>query len=232
MRNDPRRWGWIVLLAMATLALSIVAAGDSTLRGDVAIGRWVQRTPSGVGQPAADTVGTLGSTPSTAAFALIAAIGFILARHREAATIVIAAALLRVFTPVLKWLFDSPRPTPDVLRVSETPASTGFPSGHIIGVTLLGGAIAAVLLRQGRFRRRGWLGVGIASVLVLLTGFGRVYSGAHWPSDVLGGIFWASLLLIGLFRAVEWLGPHRRRLNKRLNPIEQAGRWRRRLPSD
>jgi len=206
MRDDPRRWPWFVLVAMATLALSLVAAGQGTVRGDVAVGRWVQRTPSGIGQPVADTVGTLGSTPWTAAFAFVVAIGFILARRRGAAAIVIAAALLRVVTPLLKWLFDSPRPTPDVLRVSETPATNGFPSGHVIGVTLLCGAIATVLVRHGRSPRRGWLGVGIASVLVFLTGFGRVYNGAHWPSDVLGGILWASLLLTGLFRAVESFG--------------------------
>ncbi len=32
--------------------------------------------------------------------------------------------------------------------------------------------------------------------LILLTGYGRILVGAHWPSDVLGGYLWGGLLLL------------------------------------
>jgi undecaprenyl-diphosphatase len=60
-----------------------------------------------------------------------------------------------------------------------------FPSGH----TQIAFTVAAVLLwafaRSGKLR---WWGAAIILVLASLIGLSRIYVGAHFPSDVLGGI--------------------------------------------
>ena len=33
-------------------------------------------------------------------------------------------------------------------------------------------------------------------VIIAIVGFGRIFVGAHWPSDVLGGYLYGSLFLI------------------------------------
>jgi undecaprenyl-diphosphatase len=52
--------------------------------------------------------------------------------------------------------------------------------------------VAAVLMLclgnrflRGRLRAAGWV---VAGLIAILTGLGRIDSGAHWPSDVLAGL--------------------------------------------
>lgn len=71
-----------------------------------------------------------------------------------------------------------------------------FPSGH--AGTALVTYVSAVLVAQNVFplsaqRIRTRMAV-VAALIIVGTGFGRVYLGVHWPTDVLGGymlaLFW------------------------------------------
>jgi membrane-associated phospholipid phosphatase len=78
-----------------------------------------------------------------------------------------------------------------------------FASGHTIGATLLYGQIALFLVPVIKSRRaRAWL-FSAATFVVALVGFSRIALGAHYLTDVLGGIFfgmmWLTLCLF-LFR--------------------------------
>lgn len=123
-------------------------------------------------------------------------------RQLGVAGLILAATLIRGVNSLLKAVTASPRPTGDLVHVSERAATQGFPSGHVMSATLFYGAIiylAQTRIRPGPARR---LVQTLAVLMMLATGFGRIYAGAHWPSDVLGGYLWGTCLLL-LLLAVD-----------------------------
>jgi membrane-associated phospholipid phosphatase len=82
-----------------------------------------------------------------------------------------------------------------------------FASGHSIGATLLYGQLALLLVPMLKDRHGRGLTIGLAALLILLVGFSRIALGAHYLSDVLGGIVLGILWLILCFwisKSVRW----------------------------
>ena len=82
----------------------------------------------------------------------------------------------------LKDLFHTPRPTAGQVRFVVVPpdGSYAFPSGHTQNAAVLWSYLA------GHYRKKPLV---VAAVVVIpLVGLGRIYRGAHWPVDVLGGM--------------------------------------------
>ena len=63
-----------------------------------------------------------------------------------------------------------------------------FASGHTIGATLLYGQLALFVLPALKSRQWRRVTIIFTALLILLVGFSRIALGAHYLSDVLGGI--------------------------------------------
>ena len=74
-----------------------------------------------------------------------------------------------------------------------------FPSGHSTVNVVLYGFLAFLIAREFRPALRVSVALG-AATLIFLIAFSRLYLGAHWLSDVLGGLAFGSawLALLGL----------------------------------
>lgn len=110
-------------------------------------------------------------------------------------------------------LVDRPRPSPEMVRVATELPTGSFPSGHVLNLTAIFGFLiylALVLLADVRWRA---LLVALLSVPILTIGVARVYDGAHWPSDVLGGYLIGGIWLGLTVQFYRWarakLSPHR-----------------------
>ena len=81
----------------------------------------------------------------------------------------------------LKDLFHTARPTADQVRFIAVPpdGSYAFPSGHTQTAAVLWSYLA------GHYRKKAL--VVAAAITIPLVGLARIYRGAHWPVDVLGG---------------------------------------------
>jgi membrane-associated phospholipid phosphatase len=93
-------------------------------------------------------------------------------------------------------LVNRPRPTAaEILRVTEHPGSTSFPSGHLIFITI---SASVLMLCLGYRYLPGWarpIGWAVVAGIVLAAGLDRIYGGAHWPTDVLAGFLIATAWL-------------------------------------
>ncbi|GAA2095874.1 bifunctional phosphatase PAP2/diacylglycerol kinase family protein [Streptomyces albiaxialis] len=97
---------------------------------------------------------------------------------------------------------------PLVRRLHRQPFTSSFPSGH--------SASAAAFAAGVALESRGW-GLAVAP-LAASVAFSRVYTGVHYPSDVLAGM----TLGVGAAFAVRGLAPSRSQLPAPARPVAEA----------
>lgn len=193
-------WLWFTLLA------TVLAKG-----GPLGFDRSVHETMASLRNPLADrlmaALASLGDPP-TLGIAALSALVFLAWRRRwiAAAHWIAALAFGLVLTAVLGAAIDMPRPP-------HAPADFGFPSVAVTMTTITFGFFAVLIARELPGRRRVWPYL-LAGVVTTLLGFARLYLGAHWISELLGGtlfgIVWLLVLGIAYRRHVArsfWMRP-------------------------
>lgn len=188
---------WLIGLA-GFVVLCFFASAHNTFAGDISLTRRLQDIDSAVFARALDWTEDTTDFPLVAAvYALVATTLFLLAGWRSA--LLIAAALLaRAMNSGLKEIIERPRPSSDMIDVTDQPSTFSFPSGHTGGSVVLYGLIfyfATGYIPNARLRI---FVQAICLWIIVVTAVERVYSGHHWPSDVLGGVLYGILILSAL----------------------------------
>ena len=189
-------WGGLFMLGAGGLiaVMEDLLTGDPLVRADVAIHRFLQSLRTEPADAVMVTITALGDGIVIAA-AAAALIGTLLWQRAwrlalAAGTTIAATAVL---VPIMKLLLHKPRPI-TIYRGAE---AFSFPSGHTAMTAVVFGIAAVLAARRLSFGMR--LAVfGLYALWVGLVGFSRIYLAAHWPSDVLGGLF-MGLALVAAF---------------------------------
>jgi undecaprenyl-diphosphatase len=105
---------------------------------------------------------------------------------RRPATLFVAfSAIYSVLYNVVNIIIQRPRPT-GVAHTTSNLIGYSYPSGHV-GFFLWLSVLAMVLLARRLPRPLYFACWVLAAVLVVAAALSRIYVGAHWPSDVIGG---------------------------------------------
>lgn len=141
-----------------------------------------------------------GSPAVVPVVGVLAAFGLYRAVLPRAAGLALLSLLAIPIDTVLKTFWDRARPDAEIVHVAVKTAGTSFPSGHAMGSTAFYGALAALAWIHIEDRRTRFVAVGLLCALIVGICASRVYLGAHWLSDVVGGGAVGLLVLIPLLR--------------------------------
>jgi membrane-associated phospholipid phosphatase len=120
--------------------------------------------------------------------------------ERRAGWLMLIGSISSLFDNLIKLVISRQRPPADLVHILSPTTGFSYPSGHAVFFTWMSFMIAVSLAPRIRpvFRPALWIA---AVIVIVLTCIARVWAGAHWPSDVIGGV----LLGIGWSAFVLWL---------------------------
>jgi undecaprenyl-diphosphatase len=190
--------------ALAVAGLVVLVKARPYLSFDADVDRAIQSINYGPLSAAFPFFSWVGG-PGGGIYMQAASILIVLLLNRRAWLLGLVAIAGGAWYPLLVGLADRPRPELDqVLRITEHPGSTSFPSGHVIFITL---SLGLVMLCVGhRYLPKPAIPIGwaVVAAIVLLAAISRVYAGVHWPLDVLGSILIAGGWL-ALVTSIRWV---------------------------
>lgn len=194
----------IVIVGFAVLALLVV-------ENNASVSEWDHSTFVSINHPDEKTVNKimvdLSKYGREAVWIGVTALLFVFGRkdgRKVAVLLTISFLILIPLGTVLKSEIDRQRPVPlssDTLLIhNETDPS--FPSGH---ATIVSGGAAILLLRFNRGKQI------IASVILAieaaLVAYSRIYTGVHYPLDVVGGILLGTGVAFAVIASSKYMGP-------------------------
>ena len=229
MRGRSRELWWTIGWCLGGYLLAL-GAGISYARVLIAAGEWTQGFPwehdvlqavhrvqlSALADRMLLILPWFGTNITLLPLSLIAAVWLFRHDRRRLATHLIVLQIgTLTLSAVLKAFYDRPRPALWTPRGQFAWAS--YPSGHAIASVAVLFTIAIML-----YRLRGWRWpFPIATAMLIMTSYSRLYLGVHWPTDVMAGLIigvvWLLTTLIA-FRPLDSAVP-----TARASAIRQAG---------
>ena len=198
--------GAVVLGALLIGAgLLLTHVSDSWTHTDGSLDRWFVAHRMSTWNRVTWVGSHMAQTTTAAAVALVAffALRIWLRRWYESIVLVIAlGGEVLIFLTVTAIVH---RPRPPVPRLDPAPPTSSFPSGHTAAAVTVYGFLAFVIWR---YMANRWLANLLCLLLIAVpvaVGISRLYRGAHYPTDVIGGavlgVVWLSFVIRTLMPA-------------------------------
>ncbi|HVW96151.1 MAG TPA: phosphatase PAP2 family protein [Mucilaginibacter sp.] len=145
------------------------------------------------------SVSWFGYMPNSIILVIVTAVLFFLFEYKREALFIVFTLLSGLVSTIVKFAVDRPRPLPSLVRILEKTRQQSFPSGHVVFYIVFFGFLTLLMLRLVELHKTLRLSVSCCCLLLILAvPVSRIYLGAHWFTDVLGGLLLGLLCLYGL----------------------------------
>ena len=211
-----------IFVSVTFLIAAILSTGavvQDYFIGEPWMARTIQETTAAPWEETMEVVSFIGQYYILMPMALLLVAWSLWKNHRAETLVILAALMSMAINPVLKSVVNRPRP-PDDLVPWRHFDGMGFPSGHAFSAVVLFGLLYYFVPLLLPWKAAVYLTRASLILLILLIGISRVYLGAHWPSDVLGGFLYGTIVLTLLIGFHGWLsGSYGRRVEAKLRNL-------------
>jgi undecaprenyl-diphosphatase len=144
-------------------------------------------------------VSWFGYFPGSVIIVLISAFVFFIFKYRKEALFVLLTSASGLLSSLVKILVNRPRPTEPLVRIVQKANQQSFPSGHVLFYIVFFGFLTVLMYDLNTVPKSARISVSAFSMLLIFAiPFSRIYLGAHWFTDVLGGFLLGVLYLYAL----------------------------------
>lgn len=199
LKNQKVLISIFLTLLISFISLSVFITINPIVPFDIKVSEEVQKYQAKWLDYLMLAISLFGELPwSLVSVLMVAAIFYFNKFKRESyfITLILCSGLIIL---VVKNIINRPRPTSFYVRLVEINRFQSFPSGHVLSYVLFFGFLI-ILMKELKTIAKGWRHlITIVSIfLIIMIAPSRIYLGAHWFTDTLGGFLLGLICLYPL----------------------------------
>ena len=202
---------YILIFIIGFILLGFFVSANPVPAFDLNISLFVQKYHSDALDKIMLGISLLGELPYSLIMVILVSLLFFFFKYKRESYFIFSILISGLVILGIKNIIDRPRPTEFYVRLVEINRFQSFPSGHVMSYILFFGFMI-VLMRQLKsiplLTRR--IITYISAFFMLTVAFSRVYLGAHWFSDTVGGLLLGLICLFLL--SYFYLKPFKKRI--------------------
>jgi len=201
----------MLLAIICLLLLTIFVNNHPVPTFDLQISLFVQKHHSEVLDKIMLGISLFGELPYSLIVVVLVALLFYMFSYKREAYFVFSILLSGLLILGVKNLVNRPRPTEFYVRLVEINRFQSFPSGHVMSYILFFGFMMVLMRKLKTIPLLTRKIISYTSAFFILTiAFSRIYLGAHWFSDTVGGFILGLICLFPL--SYFYLKPPKKRI--------------------
>ncbi|MDN3588386.1 phosphatase PAP2 family protein [Pedobacter aquatilis] len=189
----------LFILILSFAFLSFFIAKHPILPFDINVSLAVQKYQSVWLDRVMLAISVFGELPWSLLSVLVVAAIFFLKKYKRESYFIALTLFSGLVILGIKNIINRPRPTSFYVRLVEVNRFQSYPSGHVLSYVLFFGFLIVLMQRLKTIPNslRNFL-TCISIFLILMIAPSRIYLGAHWFTDTIGGILLGLICLFPL----------------------------------
>lgn len=188
--------GLVIFSIIGAIILAIVVHLHPVLIMDIRISNEIQESRSISLLPVMQFVSVFGEPLVAICVTIVTSALFYFASYKREAIFTLATFVADGINGLVKLAIYRPRPSDTLVIVYQKLTDPSFPSGHVVHYVVFFGFLVVAMVELKKLPKilRAFL-ISISLALIVSISVSRIYLGAHWATDVIGGYLVGYVLL-------------------------------------